>query len=91
MQLSNLLTENKALSRQVDELKQQVDMLTAANGIIVEEDMHADLCRIINEHDAHICSASSPQSFDYIFWKQQREVMSKSDARQMCWHPMMIK
>lgn len=91
MRLANLRSENKALHRQVDQLKQHISRLTDTNGIIVEEDMDADLRRIMDDNDEIICSTNSPQSFEYVFWKQQREAMSKSDARQMRWHPMMIK
>ena len=57
----------------------------------VEEEMDADLRRIMDDYDANICSASAPQSFQCLFWKQQREAMGKSNPRQIRWHPMMIK
>lgn len=72
-------------------MKQRIEKLSNANEIIVEGDLDADLRRIMDENDEHICSVKSPESFHFIFWKQQREAMLKSDPRQMCWHPMMIK
>ena len=89
--LTNLHSANKALQRQVDQLRQRIEDMTEKNGIIVEEEMDADLRRIMDDNDANICSASAPQSFQCLFWKQQREAMGKSNPRQMRWHPMMIK
>ena len=32
-----------------------------------------------------------PDSFQYIFWKQQHKAASLKDARSMKWHPLLIK
>lgn len=91
MRLANLRNKTRALHRQVDQLKLQIKKLTEVNGICLDKDMDADMRTIMNEHDDSICASHSPQSFEYIFWKQQRESMELKDARQMRWHPMMIK
>ena len=30
-------------------------------------------------------------SFQHVFWKQQKDCASRKDKRGMCWHPLMIK
>ena len=91
MRLANLRNKTRALHRQVDHLKLRIKKLTEVNGVCLDKDVDADMRTIMNEHNDSICASHSPQSFEYIFWKQQQESMQLKDARQMRWHPMMIK
>lgn len=89
--LSNLKNETRTLHRQVDQLKLRIKKLTEVDGVSLDQDMDADMRAIMNEHNDNVCASHSPETFEYIFWKQQRESMLLKDARQMRWHPMLIK
>lgn len=38
-----------------------------------------------------VAAAHSPDSFQCIFWEQQRQASSLKKARSMKWHPLMIR
>lgn len=61
-----------------------------ANGITVDTDLHQDLLTIMEEHTPAIHQEFPEGSFKRLFWDQQREAL-KVGARQMRWHPTVIK
>ena len=89
--MANLHTKAKALSRQVDQLEKTVKHLTALDGINLDETLDADIRNIMDENDAAVEKTYSPESFECLFWRQQKDSMELSNAKQMRWHPMMIK
>ena len=89
--MTNLHTKTKVLTQQVDQLRKTIKDLTALNGINLEPTIDADIRGIIEENDAAVNQAYSKESFECLFWKQQKESMLLNNAKQMRWHPMLIK
>ena len=76
--------------RQIQNLKKKIDSSVIANGVVVDTDLHQDLSAIIEEHTPAIHEKFPEGSFKHLFWDQQREAL-KMGARQMRWHPTIIK
>lgn len=89
--ITNLHNKTKSLCRQVDQLKKKIEHLTELNGVNLEHSIDSDIRDIVNENDAVINASYSPESFECLFWKQQKESMLIKNAKQMRWHPMLIK
>ena len=88
LRLKNSRNQNKVLNRKIDQLKRKIDRMTQLDGITLDESLSSDLCAIASASQDKI--THPPDSFARIFWDQQRESMRKN-AKQMHWHPMMIK
>ena len=73
--------ECNQLKRNVDQMKKSIEN----NSIPVASDLHSDLLSIL--------SGKSLDCFPMIkiFWEQQQKAMACGNARQMRWHPMMIR
>ncbi|SMN01738.1 hypothetical protein SPONN_7 [uncultured Candidatus Thioglobus sp.] len=89
--MTNLHSKTRALGRQVDQLKKRIEHLTALNGVNLDQTLDGDIREIVNEHDAAVSSSYSSDSFECLFWKQQKECMLLKNSKQMRWHPMLIK
>lgn len=50
-----------------------------------------DLLGIMNENSTNIKQAYPEGSFARLFWEEQLKAASVKDARQIRWHPLMIK
>ena len=46
---------------------------------------------IMNENDRNVKDEFPEGTFRRLFWEQQLKAARCKDARQMCWHPTMIK
>jgi hypothetical protein len=77
--------------RKVDQLKSKVTNLTEKDGIIVPEDLDKDLKDIMAENTDEIMAKYGADSFEYIFWDQQKQAASQKRRCQIRWHPMMIR
>lgn len=86
--LHNSMTQNKILSRRVQQLKMKIEETVQSSGIILDDRLNSDMCTIVTDNNNSI--NHPPDSFAGLFWDQQRESMRKN-PKQMRWHPMMIK
>ncbi len=50
-----------------------------------------DIRDIIRENSKSIAESLPSDSFKKVFWEQQTKAASQCDARQMRWHPAMIR
>lgn len=71
-------------------LKQKIERSTLLNGATVDKGFHSDLVSIMDDHNTEIASYP-PNSFLRVFWEQHYENIKKKDARQIRWHPAMVK
>ena len=78
--MTNLHTKTKVLTQQVDQLRKTIKDFTALNGVNLEPTIDADICGIIEENDAAVNQAYSKESFECLFWKQQKESMLLNNA-----------
>ena len=83
-------TRLNSAERQLANLKRKIEASTEAKGVMLDEDLHQDLADVIEEHTASIHEEFPEGSFRRLFWDQQREAL-KVGARQMRWHPTLIR
>ena len=54
----------------------------------VDDATHDGLMEIVKQQGDIVLP---PNTFQELFWKQQKEATAKSDSQGMCWHPLMIR
>lgn len=81
----------RTAEKQVEKLKAKIQQLTQQQGDDVDTNLNADLLGIMNENHEQIKQAYPEGSFARLFWEQQLKAASVKDARQVRWHPLMIK
>jgi len=88
--LHQLHTSCRSTQKRLHRLKTQVADLIARQSVSVDADIAADLSVIMAEEEESIVSKYPEDSFQRVFWQQQREASCR-DKRGMRWHPAMIK
>ena len=72
-------------------MKERLDKAIEKRGVEVDSDLHEDLVSTVNESTLEVEKQYPPDSFQRVFWEQQRQAMEKTDARSMRWEPAMIR
>ena len=72
-------------------MKQALDKQVNETGLHLDEEVHNELLVIMQQNSAELAKAFPSDSFRHLFWKQQFEAASKSNPKQMKWHPLMIR
>lgn len=81
----------RTAEKQVEKLKEKIQQLTQQQGDEVDTNLNADLLGILNENYEQIKQAYPEGSFPRLFWEEQLKAASVKEARQVRWHPLMIK
>ena len=89
--VSKLHKEKRDLQRQVNVLKRMIDKLTQKNGVNLDDALSSDLQEVMDNSTDAILQKYPPNSFHRIFWGQHSKAIRQNDARQIRWHPAMIK
>lgn len=77
-------------SKQLNRLKEKIASATETMGVQLDEEAHKGLQEIMAAESARM-TTSLPDGFQKLFWQQQNEAASKSSAKGMRWHPLMIR
>ena len=88
---SKLKARLKATELQVKRLKEKIKEATDANGVAVDNDLHSDLEQIMEEHHDRIMEQYGQDSFQRLFWEEQRKALRARGPTAIRWHPMMIR
>ena len=88
--LKNLQTKVCTVEKELKNLESKINKLNSM-GISVDEPLHQDLLEITEQHSNSIMEKFPAGSFRRLFWEEQIKAAKVSDARQMRWHPMMIR
>jgi len=83
--------QHRILSKQNDRLKRKIAALSEVVGISLDEDSHNDLKEIVKSESTRFLDDLPAGSIQKIFWQQQVEAASLKNARNMRWHPLMIR
>ena len=83
--------QHRILSKQNDRLKRKIAALSEVVGISLDEDSHNDLKEIVKAESTRFLDDLPAGSIQKIFWQQQVEAASLKNARNMRWHPLMIR
>ena len=86
----------KILQTKVIEAGKQIKSLTLrmsklSTGVSIDEALHTDLLGIAEQHNTSIMELFPVGSFRRLFWEEQVKAAKLSHARQMRWHPMVIR
>ena len=73
----DLRKHNKALTAQLKKIQVKLEASIEANGVILDDETCHDMKRIMEDEDQTISEKYPEDSFQYIFWKQQKECLLK--------------
>ena len=75
----------------VKRLSDRICKLTEDHGEVIDDALHSDLLSIMHSYDDEVKKVYPEGSFSRLLWEDQLKAASAKDARQMRWHPLMIK
>ena len=87
-QLQSIHHDNHLLSKQCKRLTQKLEEDYRRRGVDVDDATHDGLMEIMKQQGNILLP---PNSFQELFWKQQKEAATKNDSRGMHWYPLMIR
>ena len=90
-EIASLRTRAHAAEQMVAKLREKILKLTQDQGETLDDDFQSGLLGIMRQNKDKINSAYSEGSFSRLFWEEQFKAASAADARQVRWHPVIIK
>ena len=87
---SNLRARFDAKAKEVERMKLRICVLVKKDGVKIGG-LSPDFANIVHEMTGKIHEQHSGGSFRQLFWEEQVKALSKSDSRQIKWHPALIK
>ena len=88
--LRNLHDKSRALERKVQRSQERITTLLAKEGVSLDTVTTTDLHTIMEEEHVTVAEQYPENSFERLFWDQQREASSRS-TKGMHWHLDIIK
>ena len=89
--ISNLQKRAYTAEQTVLKLCDKIRKMTQEQGEVIDGSLHSDLVGIMNESSDEIKKAYPEGSFARLFWEEQVKAATVCDARQVRWHPFIIK
>ena len=90
--LHSTKNEIRVLKLRLKKLESKLSEMVERNGVILEEELSADMCKLMDENDSQVQEEYKEDTFHIIFWKQQREAIGRGVKRNgIRWHPLIIK
>ena len=86
----NLRNEKRNLQVKIARLTAKLNEVIQAQGVELDADISSDFQKIMLEEDHAISKNFKPDTFQSIFWQQQKQSAS-TNSKGMRWHPLMIK
>ena len=87
--LSKLQSELNSSEQTVKKLTNEIEKLSEKSGMEVDPELHSDMTTIMSSSDI---DKYFPQgSFKRLFWEEQLKMAKQKNARQMRWHPTIIR
>ena len=72
-------------------LKQRISEAAVDGGIALDEELHNDMKALVDTSTKHVHSLYPEDTFERIFWDQQKQESLLKNAKSMRWHPIFIK
>ena len=91
VKIANLKSRAYAAEQDIDRLKDKIRQAAEKEGEILDKDLNSDLLDVMHDNSAQIKEAYPEGSFRRLYWEEQMKLATVKDARQVRWHPMMIK
>ena len=89
--LHNLHREVRCYSMKLERMKRKLEEIADTHGSELDSRADQDIRQIMRESAASIRERYPSNSFQRLFFEQQLKAASLRDARQMRWHPAMVK
>ena len=89
--LKDLQMRAYSAEREIKKLREKIEKLTESCGVEVENSFSTELHTIMEDNNSEIAKLYPEGTFRRLFWDQQFKVNSKKNARQMHWHPCLIR
>ena len=91
--LHSTKNESRALKMRLKRLEAKLAEMVEKNGVTIDDALSEDMCKMVAENDRRVQEEFKEDTFQYIFWKQQREAMGKEGVKRngIHWHPLIIK
>lgn len=71
-------------------MKEKLASVIGNQGLTLDAQTSTDIAGVMEEESSSVEKSFAPDSFQMIFWKQQKEA-SRRSPKGMRWHPLMIK
>ena len=91
VRLKRIHSELRCMHLKKERLKTKLEKVVEEEGVVVDSEMHADLCNIMTTNETEMKKTYPEESFQHIFWKQQQQAAILKNACSMRWHPLIIK
>ena len=89
--LEHLQVRASNAEKEVKKLQERIEQCAERNGVQIQPSLNDDFIHIMKENAAHIEENFPEGSFRHLFWEQQFRAAKTKHARQMRWHPCMIR
>lgn len=77
--------------KEVKNLKERIEQCAEQKGVQIQPSLNEDFLAIMTEKNSEVEKCFPEGSFRRLFWDQQFQAAKTKDARQMRWHPCMIR
>ena len=75
--LHSAKNESRVLKMRLKRLEAKLAEMVEKNGVTIDDVLSKDMCKMMAENDRRVQEEFKEDTFQYIFWKQQREAMGK--------------
>ena len=89
--MKGLRNENQVLQIKIKRLEAKAAAALENGSVSLDEETSLDMKKILEDENRNIGARYPEDSFQFIFWKQQREYLPKKGKNGIRWHPLMIK
>ena len=77
--------------KEVKNLRARIEQCTEQKEVQIQQSLNDDFLAIMTEYNSQIEKHFPEGSFQRLFWEQQFQAAKTRNARQMRWHPCMIR
>jgi len=84
-------TESKNVKLRLAHMEKKVSEYAANDGVNLDQELHSNIKQIITDCTDQVDHTYQSDTFEHLFWEQQKKASSLQDSRSMKWHPLVIK
>ena len=89
--LKELQVRAHTAEKEVKKLRERIEQCAEQKGVQIQPSLNDDFLAIMTENNSQVEKHFPEGSFRRLFWDQQFQAAKTRDARQMRWHPCMIR
>ena len=89
--LHRMQQDKRLLQQQLRRLQDAIAESTETHGVLLDEELQADISELIKAHTKDVHSAHEEGTFQQLFWEQQSRANTLGSSTSIRWHPLIIK